>query len=164
MRVLRAVITVDELPKSCKDCTEFFVADRCVAMSKNLEPISYKARPEWCPLYIEYIDEALANRFWAKVDKSDSEKCWNWKAYHDKDGYAYFRYHDQQRPAARFSWLIHFGHIPDDLYVLHKCDNRSCVNPNHLWVGSQYANMHDCISKGRHVSSSLSMELQGEVK
>jgi hypothetical protein len=51
--------------------------------------------------------------------------------------------------AHRVSWALAFGDIPVGQYVLHQCDNPRCVNPNHLFLGDQLANIRDCVSKGR---------------
>jgi hypothetical protein len=87
-------------------------------------------------------------RFWSKVAKT--EGCWNWTG-------ALAGHYGQCRsapnvkvPAHRFSWVIHFGAIPDDQMVLHRCDNRICVNPGHLFLGDARTNMRDMVEKGRH--------------
>src|SRR5439155_8545818 len=51
--------------------------------------------------------------------------------------------------AHRVSWIVHYGHIPSQMLVLHKCDNRICVRPDHLFLGTYADNMHECIKKGR---------------
>lgn len=53
--------------------------------------------------------------------------------------------------AHRISWLIHSGPIPKNKWVLHKCDNRKCINPNHLFIGERQDNVNDCVKKKRHI-------------
>lgn len=78
--------------------------------------------------------------------------CWNWNSLRP-DGRANVFYYDGRYMAAyRASYLINKGPIPDGEQVCHDCDNPACVNPDHLWLGSQLANMGDMISKGRRAS------------
>ena len=89
----------------------------------------------------------LRIRFMGKVAKSQS--CWIWMASVNKDGYGYFRLGASMAKAHRVSWKIHKGEILGGLSVLHKCDNPSCVNPDHLWLGTQSDNIRDMHEKGR---------------
>lgn len=86
-------------------------------------------------------------RFWEKVSKSDN--CWTWIGHLDATGYGRFNAKQSDR-AHRYSYILHFGSIPHGLLVCHKCDNPSCVNPDHLFVGTDKDNRDDCIAKGRH--------------
>ena len=86
------------------------------------------------------------SRFWAKVDKSG--ECWTWTGSISSTGYGMF-YDGQPYSTHRYSWAIHFGPIPRGLCVLHRCDNRPCVRPDHLWLGTKRENSRDMVRKGR---------------
>jgi len=90
-------------------------------------------------------------RFWAKVKKTSG--CWLWVGAKQRRGYGYLHNggHSKRKPirAHRYSWEIHNGPIPAGLWVLHKCDAPSCVNPAHLFLGTRSDNMKDAASKGR---------------
>ena len=87
-------------------------------------------------------------RFFDKVDMTES--CWLWKAgLRGKTGYGAFKLNGKVVDAHRVSYQINIGEIPDGMYVCHSCDNRLCVNPNHLFLGSAKANWKDGFDKGR---------------
>ena len=91
-------------------------------------------------------------RFWNKVMKIvETDECWEWIAFKNKDGYGLFGYNGKNQKAHRVSWQLHNGPIPDGLCVLHKCDNPSCVNPNHLFLGTNADNIKDRVNKNRTV-------------
>lgn len=87
-------------------------------------------------------------RFWSQIDKSGD--CWTWTGRKDKAGYGMMSIKKKGKRCNRFSWEIHHGPIPRGLYVCHSCDNPSCVNPAHLFLGNDADNMHDMIAKGRN--------------
>ena len=76
--------------------------------------------------------------------------CWLWMAYVDTYGYGRLRVAQRTCKAHRISWQLYKGYIPNDLMVLHKCDVRSCCNPDHLFLGTARTNSKDMIRKRRH--------------
>jgi hypothetical protein len=93
-------------------------------------------------------NDKIAQRFWSKVDKTDG--CWNWKAA-VWNGYGNFRVksYGSMARSHRVAWELTFGEIPDRMCVCHKCDNRICCNPSHLFLGTQGDNVRDMDLKGR---------------
>ena len=88
--------------------------------------------------------------FWAGFYKEPNTGCWIWERGIDHHGYGGINIaRGKMVKAHRFSWELHNGPIPPGLNVLHKCDTRPCVNPDHLYLGSQADNLADAKRKGR---------------
>ncbi|HEY5267531.1 MAG TPA: HNH endonuclease signature motif containing protein [Candidatus Saccharimonadales bacterium] len=89
------------------------------------------------------------DRFLSNVDKPDKIGCWVWKGSLDKSGYGRMKIQNKGYAAHRLSYFLYKGIIPDGLWVLHTCDNRPCVNPEHLYVGDVQQNMRDAVERNR---------------
>lgn len=89
-------------------------------------------------------------KFWSKVDVRGDDECWNWKGKKLPKGYGIFVCFGEQIYAHRFSLELSTQKPLGNLFALHKCDNPSCVNPNHLFSGTQMDNLADCKQKKRH--------------
>lgn len=94
------------------------------------------------------MDTYTWKRFWSKVHIRLPDDCWEWQANLGK-GYGMFWFGKIAIVAHRVSWTMLRGPIPDNMLVLHKCDNRKCVNPNHLFIGTQSDNVCDMLQKDR---------------
>jgi hypothetical protein len=101
------------------------------------------------------LTEKDIKRFWSNVTKTDG--CWLWTTRLSDSGYGIMRFHFeavvQKVYAHRLSYFIATGEDPGPLNVNHKCDVRNCVNPNHLWLGTQKENMQDAMDKRRSINS-----------
>ena len=101
----------------------------------------------------------MRERFWAKVDKSGD--CWEWTGGKMRGGYGSFKDDGGKTVYAhRISWAINCGRIPKGLCVCHHCDNPNCVNPSHLFLGTDKDNKQDSMGKGRHAKG----EIHGSAK
>ncbi len=105
------------------------------------------------------IPRPIYERFWEKVDSRGINDCWNWTAYISTNGYGIFGENRNKNVGAhRKAWELTNGKIPNKLCVLHKCDNRKCVNPSHLFLGSHSDNTRDMDRKGRRGKKKLSIQ------
>jgi len=87
--------------------------------------------------------------FESKFTEEPNTGCWLWTGALNKGGYGSVRYNKKTTGAHRASYQIYTGNIPNNLHVLHRCDNPCCVNPEHLFLGTNEDNVLDCKSKGR---------------
>ncbi len=92
----------------------------------------------------------IRDRFWAKVDVRGPDDCWEWTASRRAKGYGQFNAYGRPMSASRFAAVLRLGYFDPSLSVLHKCDNPPCVNPAHLYLGTQSNNERDKVARGRH--------------
>jgi hypothetical protein len=105
----------------------------------------------------------IAERFWKHVRKM--EECWEWTGQIQSKGYGWMEFTLKRIEVGkdrvlrirvhRLSWQLHNGEIPDGIKVLHTCDNRRCVRPSHLFLGSDRDNYEDAIEKNRRLHDGL---------
>lgn len=96
------------------------------------------------PLELGCSTESL---FWRKVNKTGG--CWIWTACKDASGYGFFSHRGRMRRSHRVSYMLTYGTIPEGGYVLHRCNNTSCVRPSHLYIGDAADNARDRTVAGR---------------
>lgn len=127
---------------NCKTCGEVFAQKPSRTLS---------GRGLYCSKACNYRKKDFPeDRFWSKVEKTES--CWNWTAGNNR-GYGQFsiggRANGGNILAHRFSYELVHGKLPPGVCVLHRCDNPSCVNPDHLFTGTQQDNIADKMGKNR---------------
>ena len=105
--------------------------------------------------------EILLERFEEKYIPEPNSGCWLWTAAVDSGGYGTFWINGTTVGAHRSSWILLVGEIPEGMHVLHRCDTRCCVNPSHLWLGSNKDNVDDRERKGRNKIPGLRGENHG---
>lgn len=138
-----------------KDNHGKYCSRRCAARSKTLTKVP------------------IEDRFWAKVNKDGPVQphvpeigpCWEWTGGRASSGYGVIsRGSGGEQPYTThvLSWTIHFGPVTNGLHVCHKCDNRKCVNPSHLFLGTHQDNMDDMVQKGRNRRGPVRLPSPGE--
>lgn len=132
--------------KTCEQCGKIFEAElHRVQLGKRV--------PRFCSHLCAMAAQSkpLLNdeqRFWPKVERANN--CWLWRGTLSPSGYGVLKlWPRRQMPAHRYSYELHYGPIPDGMWVLHRCDNPPCVRPDHLFLGTNADNTADKVAKNR---------------
>lgn len=114
---------------------------------------------EWCPAHYNQwrttgktpsVPFTPKGRFYKFVDKGSADECWPWVGTMKKNGYGGFWFNGKADRAHRVSYQISKGPIPYGLLIRHTCDNKACVNPNHLLTGTSLDNARDALERNRY--------------
>lgn len=94
----------------------------------------------------------VEKRFLKKFYINEDNECWEWNSASRGNGYGCMKIDGKTIDSHRVSYVLYVGDIEDDLLICHKCDNRKCVNPKHLFIGTKLDNNRDMFNKGRGCS------------
>lgn len=130
----RALARTNRFQNVCHQCR---YGKQNFLVSKKLIFKSYEHQSYWTRLILE-----------ERIIKQDG--CWGWKGSKNRHGYGEIKVNRIHMNASRAAWIAYKSEIPENMYVLHTCDNRACCNPEHLWLGTAKDNMQDMIKKGRN--------------
>ena len=135
--------------------TECLWLERTRLMSDSIRSSSPETIPRTAPKS-RSIEEMVREGFYKSVDRSGD--CWIWTKTKNNWGYGVARIMALNMTAHRLSWAIEHGPIPDGMLVLHKCDDRACVRPDHLFLGTSQDNSDDMMRKGRNRNTVLTQD------
>ncbi len=152
-----------------KDKPGIYCSKKC--MNTMVKSWNSKGRFLWRLATAEEKLQRIRDRFEKFVIKQDG--CWDWKGCTHGSGYVVMKFYDRKQKNGHIvSWILSNGTIPDGLFVLHKCDNKKCTNPEHLFLGTLKDNAIDREKKNRsnrpfgenHKNSKLTVDKVKEIK
>jgi len=118
----------------------------------NFEPdLSFSELNKLIQNSIKKNKHSIIDRFWKYTNKGKKDECWEWQGstmLHGGYGQLSIGFNRSPIKAHRLSYMIHYGEIPKNLFICHKCNNPLCVNPNHIYAGTPNDNWKDTINSG----------------
>jgi Zn finger protein HypA/HybF involved in hydrogenase expression len=116
--------------------------------SKNTRYCSPECKSVARKIREDASEKNLNSRFWSKVDIKEKDDCWNWTLSLDQHGYGSFRYDRKNYNSHKMAWIITYGNIPKETWVIHTCENNSCCNPAHLYLATRSERMKRAVKEG----------------
>lgn len=138
---------IPKIIKKCLECNEYFSFYKSIKPTKDAKFCGLSCRRKWNKNPENKIDQL--KQLLDKYTIKNENNCWGWKGPLYPAGYGQTWFMGKQTPASRSSWIVNNGLIKSKQWVLHKCDNPPCTNPDHLFLGTCKDNVQDMIRKGR---------------